>query len=328
VRRIEQMNANAETVLFVDDEQMILRSIERLFMDSPHRILTTNDVDEALEIVGREPVAVVVSDQRMPKMQGIELLEKIKGVSPDTIKILLTGYADLQTAIRAINSGEVFRFIQKPWDDTELASLVHEALERFVLCRSLASADETMLLALAETIELKDPLTQGHCKRVAKFALMMAKVLDSTRDRARFVHSGAMLHDCGKIGVPESILNFSGALNDADMQIIKQHPQWGAEVVRLAHMAPEIINIVLYHHEKYDGTGYPRQLRGDDIPLEARIVAIADTYDAVTSDRPYRKKIPHAEAIQILLQQRGKAFDPTLTDLFISLIEPNPELEQ
>jgi len=319
------MNANAETVLFVDDEPMILRSIERLFLDSPHRILTTDDVDEALEIVGREPVAVVVSDQRMPKMQGIELLEKIKAVSPDTIKILLTGYADLQTAIRAINSGEVYRFIQKPWDDSGLACLVHEALERFAFCRSLVCADETMLLVLAETIELKDPLTQGHCKRVAELALMLAEVVDSTRLNASRIRSGAWLHDCGKIGVPEAILNFPGPLNDADRKIIEHHPQWGAEVVRLADMAPEIINIVLCHHEKYDGTGYPRQLRGDAIPLEARIVAIADTYDALTSDRPYRQKTSHAEALQILVQQRGKAFDPMLTDLFIVIMNDTPE---
>lgn len=322
------MNTNLETVLFVDDEQMILRSIERLFMDSPFKILTTDDIDEALDIVERESVAVVVTDQRMPKMQGIELLEKIKGLSPATIKILLTGYADLQTAIRAINSGEVYRFIQKPWNDDDLAKLVKQALERFSFCRSLASADETMLLALAETIELKDPLTQGHCKRVAKYACMQAEAFDCTRIHAGHIRTGAWLHDCGKIGIPESILNFPGGLNESEMEVIKNHPQWGAEVVRLAGMAPEIINIVMYHHEKYDGTGYPHNLAGEDIPLSARIVAIADTYDAVTSDRPYRKKGSHAEAVHIISRERGKAFDPVLTDLFLGLIDGNRELVQ
>ena len=321
------MSTHAETVLFVDDEQMILRSLERLFMDSPYRIVTTDDVEKALEIIGRESVAVVVSDQRMPKMQGIELLEKVKELSPDTVKILLTGYADLQTAVKAINSGDVFKFIQKPWDDDNLAGLVQEALGRFALSRTLSCADETMLLALAETIELKDPLTQGHCKRVAEYAHMLAESLDSTRGRAKLIRSGAWLHDCGKIGVPESVLNFAGALDDKGLEIMQNHPQWGAEVVRLAGMAPEIINIVMCHHEKYDGTGYPQQLRGDAIPLEARIVAISDTYDAVTSDRPYRKKIAHADAVNILLQQRGKAFDPMLTDLFLKLIEGYLEIE-
>jgi putative two-component system response regulator len=322
------MSKYAETILFVDDEQMILRSIERLFIDSPYRIVTTDNAEKALEIVGRESVAVVVSDQCMPKMQGIDLFEKIKGLSPDTIKILLTGYADLSTALNAINSGEVFRFIQKPWDDANLAKMVQEALERFALCRSLSSADETMMLALAETIELKDPLTQGHCKRVAQYALMMAESLDSTRGRARLIRTGAWLHDCGKIGVPEAVLNSTCALDDTGLKIIKNHPQWGAEVVRLAGMPQEIINIVLCHHEKYDGTGYPRQLRGDNIPLEARIVAIADTYDAVTSDRPYREKMAHSDAVHILRQQRGSAFDPMLTNLFLSLIDGYQEAVQ
>jgi putative two-component system response regulator len=269
-----------------------------------------------------------VSDQRMPKMQGIELFEKVKKVSPSTVKILLTGYADLATAVRAINSGEVFRFIQKPWDDDELTELLEDGLRRFALFRSLEGADEAMLLALAETIELKDPLTQGHCKRVAQYAFLLAERLNIPRDIARRIRAGAWLHDCGKIGVPGSVLNHRGALDASGIELIRNHPQWGAEVVRLADMGPEIINIVLYHHERYDGTGYPRQLRGEDIPLEARIVAIADTYDAVTSDRPYRQKVGHDEAVRITRREQGRALDPNLTELFIQLILSRTELKQ
>jgi len=270
----------------------------------------------------------VVSDQRMPNMQGIELLEKVKMISPPTVKILLTGYADLATAVRAINSGEVFRFIQKPWQDSELKELVEDAIRRFTLQRSLAGADEAMLLALAETIELKDPLTQGHCKRVAQYAMQMAERLSISNERMRCIRAGAWLHDCGKIGVPEAVLNHAGMLDDSAMELVKNHPQWGAEVVRLADMAPEIINIVLCHHEHYDGTGYPRQLSGDAIPLEARIVAIADMYDAVTTDRPYRGKRTHAEAVAILRQEQGRALDPVLTQLFIEMLGTGMELDQ
>jgi len=321
------MSAHADLVLFVDDEPMVLRSIERVFMNSPHRIMTTGDVDEALGIVTREPVAVIVSDQRMPKMQGIELLEQVKRISPSTVKILLTGYADLATAVRAINSGEVFRFIHKPWDDADLAKLVEDALSRFDLYRSLAGADEAMLLAIAETIELKDPLTQGHCKRVARYARQMAERLNIAADSMRRIHAGAWLHDCGKIGVPESVLNYAGALDEPAMRMIRNHPQWGAEVVRLAAMGTEIINIVWCHHERYDGGGYPRGLRGEDIPLEARIVAIADMYDAVTSDRPYRARRTHVEALQILRQEQGRALDPDLTELFIGMLGTEPEAQ-
>jgi putative two-component system response regulator len=322
------MSSNAEIVLFVDDEPMILRSIERLFINSLHRIMTTDDVEEALCIVEREQVAVVVSDQRMPKMQGTELLEKVKRVSPPTVKILLTGYADLATAVRAINSGEVFRFISKPWDDDELSSLLEDALRRYALLRSFEGADEAMLLALAETIELKDPLTQGHCKRVAQYAFLLAESFNIPGDIARRIRAGAWLHDCGKIGVPESVLNHTGALDASGMELIRNHPQWGAEVVRLADMGPEIINIVFCHHERYDGTGYPRQLRGEDIPMEARIVAIADMYDALTSDRPYRQKRGHDEALRIIRQERGRALDPNLTEPFIELISTRTVLKQ
>ncbi len=314
------MNANTDIVLFVDDEPMVLRSIERAFLNSPYKIMTTGDADEALDIVRNEPVAVVVTDQRMPKMQGIELLERVKTISPPTVKILLTGYADLATAVRAINSGEVFRFIQKPWQDAELAELVAAAYRRFELQRSLAGADEAKLLAIAETIELKDPLTQGHCKRVAEYAMRMAGRLTVDKNIQRCIRAGAWLHDCGKIGIPESILNHCGALDESGMALVRNHPQWGAEVVRLAGMGNEAVNVVLCHHERYDGTGYPLQLSGEQIPLEARIVAIADMYDAVTSDRPYRKKRTPNEALEILRHEQGRALDPVLTQMFIDMI--------
>ncbi len=318
----------AEAILFVDDEKNTLRSLERLFIGSNYRILTTDDVEEALKIVGGEDVAVVFSDQCMPKMKGIELLERIKIISPDTVKILMTGYADLAMAVEAINTGEVFRFIMKPWDNQTLMEIVEEGIGRFTLYRSLAHADEATMLALAETIELKDPLTQGHCKRVAMYSVWMAESLGIAMEIKQKIRFGAWLHDCGKIGVPESVLNYPGNLSPVEVETIRNHPKWGAEVVRLAHMAPEIINIVLYHHEKYDGTGYPQRLKAEAIPLEARIVAIADIYDAMISDRPYKKKIARDAALSELQKQRGSFLDPQLTDRFILLIRKHMELEQ
>ncbi len=318
----------SEAILFVDDEKQILRAIERLFIGSPFRVLTTDDAADAIEIVGEEDVAVVFTDQCMPKMKGIELLERVKATSPDTVKILMTGYADLATAVEAINTGEVFRFIMKPWDNTSLTEIAEEALARFKLCRSLSRADEATLLALAETIELKDPLTQGHCKRVAAYSVRLAESLGIALEARRRIRSGAWLHDCGKIGVPESVLNHPGNLSPPAFETIKKHPKWGAEVVRLANMAPEIVSIVLCHHEKYDGTGYPQRLRAEAIPFEARIVAIADMYDAMTSDRPYKNKMGREDALRELQQQRGSALDPQLTDRFISLIREHVEVEQ
>ena len=322
------MPATAPAILFVDDEQMILRSLERLFADSPYRVLTTDDAAEAIGIIGREEIAVIVSDERMPKMKGIELLERVRNASPETVKILLTAHADLATAEGAINKGEVFRFVRKPWDGGALQGLVREAVARFERRRAQWSADEATLLALAETIELKDPLTQGHCKRVAQYALWIAEALNIPEEVRRRIRFGAWLHDCGKIGVPESVLNYPGALNALESELIRNHPQWGAQVVRLANMGPEIVNIVLCHHERYDGTGYPQRIRAEAIPLEARIVAIADMYDAVTSDRPYMKKVGRPEAVRMLQLERGRALDPGLTDRFISILAAQAELRQ
>jgi len=315
-------------MLFVDDEKQILRSVERLFIGSNHRVLTTDDAEKALALVDDESIAVVFSDQCMPKMKGVELLAQVKKTSPDTVKILMTGYADLSTAVEAINTGEVFRFITKPWDDAVLMDTAEEALGRFTLRRSLAHADEATLLALAETIELKDPLTQGHCKRVARYSVGLAESLGIEGHIKRRIRCGAWLHDCGKIGVPEAVLNYPGSLGPLEVQTIKKHPEWGAEVVRLANMAPEIVNIVLCHHEKYDGSGYPHQLKAEAIPLEARIVSIADMFDAMTSDRPYKKKIDQAAALCELQRMRGKEIDPLLADRFIELIRGNVEFEQ
>ena len=129
---------------------------------------------------------------------------------------------------------------------------------------------------------------------------------------------GCWLHDCGKIGVPDGILNKPGILDAEQFEMIKQHSRWGAEVVRTAQLTEPVVNIALYHHERFNGKGYPVGLRGTDIPLEARIVAIADTYDAMTSDRPYRNKLPHEEAIEALRQGKATAFDPELVDLFLN----------
>ena len=318
----------SETILFVDDEKQILRSIERLLNGSTYRVLTAGDSEEALGIVAGEDIAVVFSDQCMPKMKGLELLQRIKKTSPDTVKIIMTAYADLAMAVEAINTGDVFRFIIKPWDDATLTGIAEEALERFTFCRSLSRADEATLLALAETIELKDPLTQGHCKRVAMYSVWLAESLGIALEIKRRIRFGAWLHDCGKIGVPESVLNYPGNLGPPELETMKNHPKWGAEVVRLANMAPEIVNIVLCHHEKYDGTGYPHRLRGEAIPLEARIVAISDIYDAMTSDRPYQRKVGREAALFELLCKRGGDLDPLLTDRFVSLIREHVELDQ
>lgn len=316
----------AETVLFVDDEENVLKAVERIFIGSDLIILRASSAEEALSIIGKETVAVLVSDNLMPGIRGVELLSRLKSISPDTVKILMTGHADIPTAIDAINKGEVFRFIEKPWDNAELVNTITEGIERYRILRSLRTNDEAITRSLAQTIELKDRCTRGHCDRVAKYALQLAKALGVSREMQKGVVYGSWLHDCGKIGVPEAILNSPDLLTENEWLTIKQHPSWGADIARQAQLSPVVINIIQYHHERWNGEGYPKGIAGRDIPLEARVVTIADAYDAMTTDRPYRNAITRKRARRIMREMAGNLFDPELTEIFLSLpMEPVAE---
>ncbi len=308
-----------EAVLFVDDEEHVLSSVARVFLDAPLRVLLADCAARALEIVSAEDIAVLVSDNLMPEIKGVELLDRVKRLSPNTVKILMTGHADIPTAIDAINRGEVFRFIEKPWDNAALLSTVTEGVERYRLLKSLRANDETVTRSLAQTIELKDPYTRGHCDRVASYALLMAKTLLLSPEAQKEIIYGSWLHDCGKIGVPEAILNSPNSLTELEWESIRKHPVWGADVARQAQLPQSVVNIIMFHHERWDGGGYPSGAAGSEIPLEARIVTIADVFDAMTSDRPYRKALPRDKARDILASLAWKMLDPELTELFLSL---------
>ena len=309
------------TILFVDDEQNILKAMTRLFMEDDMKILTATGGDEALDILKKNDIAAIISDNLMPGMNGIEFLLKAKTLSPDSVRIMLTGCNDIKSAINAINRGEVYKFITKPWDNDELRNVVFEAVNRHKVVQSIQHADEYMLCSLAQTIELKDAYTKGHCDRVEEYALAIADVLGIEDTLKEDIRKGSWLHDCGKIGVPEAILNYDGRLSVEQMDIVKKHPCWGADVARSAHLSESVVNIILYHHEHYDGTGYPLGLKGENIPLEARIVNVADIFDALTSERPYRSKMSREKAIAILIENRGTYSDPRITDIFIDLLK-------
>lgn len=308
----------SENVLFVDDEEYILTALERVCADAEDiRALTASSAEEALQILRDEDIAVLVTDHRMPVTTGTDLLKLAKAISRQTVKILMTGYADLPTAIEAINSCEVFRFIVKPWDNDGLLDTVREGVSRYRLMQSLRREDEAVFRSLGQTIELKDRYTKGHCDRVARYALMIAEALKLPEEEQDSIKQGSWLHDCGKIGIPESILNFEGELSALEFETIRKHPLWGSEVAHQAELPTAVINIILHHHERFDGSGYPHGLKGANIPIEARIVAVADTYDALTSDRPYHKAFQQQKALGILEGLKGSSLDAKLVDLFV-----------
>jgi response regulator RpfG family c-di-GMP phosphodiesterase len=308
------------TVLFVDDEQSIRNAIERMFIERDDmRCLFAASGQEGLDILEKEEVWVVMSDYLMPGMRGIEFLSKVKGRWPDVIRIMMTAYADLSIAIDAINKSEAYRFVTKPWKNQELIDIVDESLMRYHLIHSLNSDDETVYLSLAQTVELKDHYTKGHCDRVARYSVNLARSAGLDEGIINDIKHGSWLHDCGKIGVPESILNNPGPLSENDMETVKQHPRWGSEVARQARMADAVVNIILHHHERFDGNGYPSGLKGGHIPIEARIVAITDVFDSLYSDRPYRKAYDFDQSIEIMHEMAVTHFDPKLMELFIPI---------
>ena len=309
-------------ILLIVDEANTLDALARLFLGRDVRVLRAGNGEEALGIVQREPVAVIVSDNLMQGTRGVELLSRVRNLSPDTVRVLLTETADLPTAVEAIARGEVSRFHVKPWVDEEIVRTVEDGLWRYRLVRSLRHGDEATLRSIAETIELRDPYTRGHCDRMAAYTLKIAEGLSLPEETRNALRLGSWLHDCGKIGVPETILNCPGKLSTEDFEVVKKHPEWGAEVGRQANLPEEVINILLYHHERFDGRGYPTGAKGTEIPLEARIVAVADVFDAMSSDRPYAKGYDRAEATRVMGVLRGAALDPELVGIFLAGLTP------
>ncbi len=306
-----------KTVLFVDDEKSIRNAIERMYMERDDvRCLFASSGQEGLDIIQQEDVWVVVSDYLMPGMRGIEFLSKTRGVRPDTVRIMMTAYADISIAIDAINKSEAYRFVTKPWNNQELMATIDEALMRYQLIQTLGKDDESLYLSLAQTVELKDPYTKGHCDRVASYSVSLARAANLDEQVITDIKHGSWLHDCGKIGVPEAVLNFPGRLSEEDQETVRQHPRWGADVARQARMSETVVNVILSHHEQFNGGGYPSGLKGEKIPIEARIVAIADVFDALYSDRPYRKAFTFERVIELMQEMAVTHFDPRLMALF------------
>jgi putative nucleotidyltransferase with HDIG domain len=311
----------SETVLFVDDEENILNALSRVFVDMELDSIFCSSPLKAVEICTGRQVALVVSDNMMPEMYGVELLAKVKEISPLTTRILMTAYADLSTALQAINSGEVFRFIVKPWQEDDLLRSVSEGVARHRIMASLYREDEAVLRSLAQTIELKDLYTRGHCDRVANHALAIADLMGLDDSNKRAIRHGSWLHDCGKIGVPEAILNSTERLTTQEFDTMRHHPEWGALVAEQAMLPGMVINIIRHHHENFDGSGYPDGKAGEAIPVEARIVAVADVFDALTSNRSYRSALQYDEACSILSDLKGTRLDPLLVELFIESLK-------
>lgn len=319
----------SEKVLCVDDEQNFLSACHRKFRKR-FNIDTALGGEAGLDKMAKNgPYAVVVSDLRMPGMNGIKFLAKVKETSPDTVRIMLTGFADLTTAMEAVNQDNLFRFLSKPCPLDVLENALKEGIRQYQLIKTereyhvLKKWNESLgglIQAFIKLVASKDPYTAGHQLRVSQLSTAIAKSLDLSNDTVEKITMAAMIHDIGKIYVPVEFLNKPGQLNSLELNIVKMHSQIGHDILKPINFPFPIHEIVLQHHEMIDGSGYPLGLKGSEILLEAKIIAVSDMVEATAHHRPYRQAKGLEQAINELTAERGIKYDSRISDAAIALL--------
>ena len=314
--------------LVVDDEPRLRQVLVQLMRGCGYRCFEAANGVEAIELLEQHPVALVMSDMRMPRMDGTELLGHIRKRWPDTAVVMITAVADVETAVACLASGAM-DYLSKPFHLEEVRARVAKALEKrqlrlenrayqsqleqrvAVQARRLEEVFLAGIQALADSLELKDPYTRGHSVRVSQYSSKIARAMKLDADTIRQIELGGHLHDIGKIGVRESVLNKPAPLTDDEYKHVMTHPVVGWRILSpVLDNEPLALNVVRYHHERVDGAGFPDGLVGEQIPLEARIASVADALDAMMSGRPYRGSEMSLDAALLeLCRGRGTQFD-------------------
>ncbi|MCK9378164.1 MAG: response regulator [Syntrophobacterales bacterium] len=317
-------------ILFVDDDPEILQSVQRI-LRGKFEVSVAASGSEGLSKVEEEgPFAVVVSDLRMPFMDGVAFLEQLGKSAPDTVRIMLTGYANLEAAVRAVNEGHVFHILTKPCEPEVLIAALHEGIRHHQLLQTereyyalkkLHEGLDGVVLALVRLVEIRDPYTAGHQSRVAQLSAAVSQELGLPEERVKQIELSASIHDLGKILVPAEYLSKPGTLRRIEMDIVRMHSQVGHDILEPINFNFPLHKIVLQHHERLDGSGYPQGLKGEDILLEARILAVADVVEAMSSHRPYRPSMPLKGAMEEIRRQRGIFYDAQVVDICLDLFE-------
>jgi len=337
-------------ILIVDDDQAIRDLLSEGLSDVGYECDTASDGVEGLSKVRSNGFQLVVSDIDMPEMDGVILLQEIKKIRPDTEIIMLTGVVDVETAIQSMRLGAC-DYLTKPFNLAEVRITVERALEKQRLIREnrdyqktleikvaertvelsrknsevqelfrrLQFSYQTTLEALATALDTRDTETLGHSLRVAAYTAAVARRMGVGEPDLTDIYRGALLHDVGKIGVPDAILRKPGKLTPEEWAEMRLHPEIGYRILQGINFLEAAREVVLSHQETYDGTGYPRGLKGKEIPLGARIFAVVDTLDAMTSDRPYRKAMPYDVARAEILRYSGTQFDPDVVKVFLEI---------
>ncbi len=321
-------------VVVVDDEPRLRQVLVRLMSRDGFECIDVADGHAALAAMEQHAAPLLLSDLRMPGMDGVELLRHVRERWPDTAVVMITAVADVEVAVSCLALGAM-DYLTKPFHLEEVRARVRQALEKRRLVvdnrtyqRQLevrvaeqARRLETLFLAsmqsLADALEVKDPYTRGHSVRVSRYAAAIGRELGVDEAMLAQLELGGHLHDIGKIGVREAVLNKPGPLTDDEYAHIMTHPEIGWRLLTpLLTEAPMALRVVRSHHERFDGSGVPDRLVGESIPLEARIAAVADSFDAMTSQRPYRSGLTMEAARAELLRCAGTQYDPLIVDAF------------
>jgi len=306
------------TILLVDDDPDVLATLTRSFRKG-YKTLSANGGEEGIAFLNVHPVDLIICDQRMPNISGDQVLSHALQIQPDAIRILLTGYADVESLLTCVNDAHIYKYVTKPWDPAELNLTVVRALESLVLKRDLDTArdqletaykDAVVMLCLAA--EGKDQDTSSHLYRVQHYTEALAVAMGVASETAAHMGLMSMLHDIGKLATPDAILKKPHKLTDEEWEIMREHPLAGVRILGNNPFYETAREISAGHHENYDGSGYPQRLKGDAIPLSARIVKIADVFDALTTQRPYKEPWPMEEAITHIEAHSGIMFDPAM----------------
>ncbi len=312
-----------ERILLVENDQVLREAAHEVLSGAGYEVTSAGNGMEALEAFDHHTPDIVVSDISMPRMTGFALLDAIRsrenGISIPFLFISAHSDREIINQARMLGSDD---FLPKPFELVELLNAVRVRLDRrhTILLFDTREAHLQTVNMLANAIEARDTYTRGHVDRVRKYALALGASLGWSKEKLTVLEFGAILHDIGKIVVPEQVLNKKGSLNAEEWAFIRRHVEVGVEMLKeITHLQP-VIPYVLYHHERWDGSGYPHGLAGEAIPLEGRLLAIVDVFDAMTSERPYRAAMSKEKALGKIRQKRGGDFDPFLASAFLQLM--------
>src|SRR5438128_3674837 len=333
-----------ERILVVDDEETIREVVSSMLGSGHYECKQAASAFEALALLDSgEEFELMLSDLLMPDLDGIGLLERTKEKFPDMPVVMVTAVHDISVALAAIRNG-AYDYLLKPFEREQLMATVRRALENRRLkienrayqtdieplvdakteqlrkaMANLERSYDITLEALGDALDLKDAETEGHSKRVTAFTIAIARAMGLPNDHIRVIARGAFLHDIGKMAIPDAILRKPGALNPEEVAIMREHCYRGYQMLKKIPFLQEACDIVYAHQERFDGTGYPRGLKGNEIPLGARMFAVADTLDAIMSDRPYRPAQPLSAARKEIEKWSGRQFDPEVVATFMGM---------